>query len=393
MTSTRVPRPRVVRPWWFRLGAWLVALGVVLTVVVVVVSRSSYGTTEHTTRSQPLSLPNSPPPPVLTEVATFPATAQLSGPVVVEVDEYGVNARRTGGGDVVWSYHRPGTAVCASNATGSRMILMYGDGTRCNEAVALELSTGKRAWSRTIEAAGPNEIVWQEGTFLSVDEQKVILYEPTQGYERFTFNAADTQFTDGQEPSCQQLDAAGTILIGTLQRCRSAASDPWTYQVVVNSVNDGKPLEMGRTVLSLPDVELMAVMPDGTSLLRSGETLYAATVGSQSPIPVGGLSVGEDTTVTATGAGALIGTGDTAYALQAPYTQVAWSRPVLATPSLRGGIAYLLTEAGVETLDMRSGQTASVSALPAPPSGDELRVEVSGPVAAISSRDGLTTYA
>ena len=87
MTSTRVPRPRVVRPWWFRLGAWLMALGVVLTVVVVVVNASSYGTTEHTTRSQPLSLPNSPPPPNLAEVATFPATAQLSGPVVVEVDE------------------------------------------------------------------------------------------------------------------------------------------------------------------------------------------------------------------------------------------------------------------------------------------------------------------
>ncbi|GAB3297088.1 hypothetical protein EK0264_15695 [Epidermidibacterium keratini] len=394
MTSTRVRRPRAPRPWWFRLGAWVIALGVVLSVVVAVASSSSYGTTEHTQRNQPLTLPRTALPSSLTELETFPATAQLSGPVVLEVNDTGVDARRTTGGKVVWSYHRTDAPLCASSATGSRMILMYGDGTRCNEAVALELATGKRAWSRTIEAAGPNEIIWQEGTFLSVDEQKVILYEPTQGFERFTFNAVDTRFSEGQESTCQQLDAAGTILIGTLQRCRSSSGDPWSYQVVVNSVNDGKPLEMGRTVLTLPDPQLLAVMPDGTSLLRSGETVYAAAVGTQSPIPVAGLAVADDVTVEATGAGALITTGGTAYALGAPYAQVSWSRPVLATPSLRGGIAYLLSEAGIETVDMRSGQTASTSALVGElPAGAELKVDVSGPVAGITGSDGLTIYA
>lgn len=395
MTTQSVRRPRTPGPWWFRLGAWLLALGILLVTFLFVISRSSYGTTEHTWRSQPLTVDNAQLPPTLEQTSTFVAGSQLAGPVVLEPTGDGVDAYPIEGGDTVWSYHRPGKQVCASHASPQRLIMMYANGDVCNEALSLDLGTGKRVWSRTLEAVAANEIVWEDSTFLSVDEQKVILYEQTQGYERFTFTAVDTRSSGAEESECEQLDAAGTTLIGTLQRCRVSADAPWTTQVVVNSVDDGKPLEMGRTPLDLPEPQLLGTLPDGTSLIRSETTLYVAPLGATTPIAVGGLALDEHASAQVTGAGALLTTGGRAYSLVAPYTTIGWSRELVSTPVLRGAIVNLATASGVETIDLRGGQTATISALPASlPASDRLpTLTVSGAYAALSGSDETVVYA
>lgn len=378
------------RPWWFRLGAWVVALTVAIGTMLLVVRSGSYGATTHTLADEPVPAPDGHLEGSLTEVASYDGASALVGGVVVTIYESGATARTIEDGATAWTYQRSDLPVCAHTVTTSRVLLFYANGPVCNEVVSLEASNGARNWQRTIEADGPNEIIIGDGSFISVGPAKVIVYEQSQGYERFSL--APRVDAAIASTSCEYLDAAGSSNVAVLQRCANGDGEPDSYHVIVNSPSDGKPRETGRTPLQLLDPQLIGALLDGTALVSSQGVLYVVPVGALDPIPVDGVTL-DDTAAAATSiAGVAITSGGTGYVLGPDAQVVMWSGPVLAPPYIHRLEAAWLDGSGLIRIDPRTGAESMRAVISPPLSGPVDDVQIVGPYVAVRTGTLLTIY-
>lgn len=362
MPATPVSRERrAPRPWWLRLGAWLVALAVVAAAGWFVIARGSYDATTHTVADAPPRFDRTPPSGALSTIGSF-ENGYLAGPVVAEIDEHGVIAREPRTGAELWRYVREDAEVCAHEATDSRVVLVYATADRCDQAIALDSGSGARQWMRTLETGGSNQIRITADGILSIAPERVVDYELSQGYERFTLDAAPGE-TGGGQATCENVDAAGAGTLVVLQRCRSDEQSAWNEHLVVERASDGKPQEIGRSYLSgLDSPELVGATAEGDAFVRdvSGAVHYVP-VGATETTAVSGLPPVTEVSLVA-GRGALLLVADgTAYALDATRTAVAWSVPVLAAPSAAEQSLLIPVPDGVETRDA-SGRTVGTVA-------------------------------
>lgn len=385
--------PRQPKPWWVRLIVWIVVLAMLVTAVALTIQSSTYGATTHTTSSASPSAQPGEPAASVSQVAAYGPDAHLAGSVVAEIDGHGVIARDALTGDRRWQYTRSDSDICAQQTTSRHIVLLYKNGQTCSEAIALDPESGARKWQRTLEAAGDNRIVFNEAGFLSIDKQKMIVYESTQGYERFTLDNSRGQDVEGEQSTCENLDAAGQTMVATLQRCRSASDAPWVLHIVVNTPSDGKPREAGRSYLTgLDSPSLIGVTPDGTTFVRdSAGAVSTYAVGAQNPSSVAGLpALAEGAQVLGERGTVVVSDGASAYGLDRSRSSVAWSEPLTAPPSQFGVTFYIPTASGIQLRRADNGELLRTVALPAP--GASESVTVSGQLVGVRGADGLTIY-
>lgn len=394
--AASLARGRSPRPWWFRLGGWVVALVLVALTVLVVIDRGSYGATEHSVAAVPAAPLTGEPAATVTLQSEHDAQSYLAGPVVAQVTEHGVVARAVGSDEELWRYVRTDTEVCAHRVNAQHITLIYAAGDRCAEAVSLSPGTGARQWQRTIEAVQPNEIVWGDGSFISLDPAKTIYYEDTQGFERFTLDNSRTDHIEGEHTSCENLDAAGSPLVATLQRCRAQPTDPWVLQVVLNEASDGEPRETGRSYLgAMVDPSIDGVAPDGTTVLRDAAgVVHVLPPGASEPVPLAGMpAVAPDQPlhVVAPRGAIVLSTASTAHELDPSRTSVASVTDIVAAPYGVGPRLYLPNASGVEerdTVNARTIRTIGWQAGTVAPA----ELVVHGPLIAVRDAAGLRVY-
>lgn len=388
---------RVPRPWWFRLVGWVIALALLATLAVLIVDRGSYGATEHTVaRTAAPALDGEPAASVVPQ-GSYPEGSYLAGPVIANITEHGVVALDPDTGQTLWQYLRSDTTVCAHRTNAQHVTLVYASGDRCDEAVSLKPADGTRQWQRTLEAVHPNRIVWDEGVLISIDPSKVIVFEDGQGFERFTLDNSKTDHIAGEHTSCENLDAAGSSMVATLQRCRASTTEPWLYQVVVNEASDGQPRETGRSYLTrLTEPTVEGVSPNGTAILRDADgVVYSLTLGASEPQPIAGIATtapDQPLDVVASRGTILVSAGSTTYSLNPSRTAVSWSTPIVALPYAFDIWIYVPTASGIEVRSAVDGQLARTivwSASTTPPA----EIVVSGPLIGVRDAAGLQVYA
>ncbi|WP_134322626.1 PQQ-binding-like beta-propeller repeat protein [Cumulibacter soli] len=385
------------RPWSFRLGGWVLVLVVGCALALVALRSGTYSATQHTTASDPPATPTGEPAQVLSEQGTWDPDHYLAGPVIAQVTEHGVIATDLATGDELWRYQRSDTTVCAHRVNPQHVTLIFASGERCDEAVSFDPASGVRQWQRTIEATGPNQIVWDDGIFLSIDPAKTIVFEDGQGFERFTVDNSETDHIEGEHTSCENLDAAGSSTVGTLQRCRANDTEPWLYQVVLDQASDGEPSEVGRGYLSdISNPTIDGVTSDGTTFLRSDDgTLWVLPERQSEAVPLDGMpSVDPNTPleVVASRATVLLTTPETTYTLSADTTSIAHSQATIATPYVVDTTAYIPTTEGIELLDTASGAVQQTLSWEATTTGPADLV-ITGEYIGLRDADGLRVYA
>lgn len=374
----------------------MLALVVVAVLAVVVVNHGTYGATEHTVAGSPAVPLTGEPGPALTEQSSHHTGSYLAGPVIARISEHGVVATDVYSGEELWRYTRNDSTVCAHRANAQHVTLIYASGARCDEAVSLNPTSGTRQWQRTIEAVHANRIIWTDGSFISLDPAKTIVYEDTQGFERFTVDTSTTDHIEGEHTSCENLDAAGSPQVATLQRCRATADEPWIHQVVVNEPSDGDPRETGRSYLSgLLDPVVEGVSPDGTTILRDATgAVYALPLGATDPLVITAIPPvppGEPLHVLAVRGSILISTRTTSYALNPARTGVAWSSAITAAPYGAGVRLYLATATGIDERDAVDGRLIRTIGWDAPVIAPADLV-VTGPLVGLRDAAGLRVY-
>lgn len=387
---------RTPRPWWFRLGGWALALVMVVVLTMLVVDNGTYGATEHTVADTPASPLTGEPAPTLTQQASDGVDSYLAGPVVATISEHGAVAKDVSTGEELWHYARSDTTVCAHRTNAQHVTLIYASGDRCDEAVSFDPATGQRQWQRTIEAVHPNQIIWADSSFISLDPAKTILFEDGQGFERFTLDNSKTDHIEGEHTTCENMDAAGSPRVATLQRCRATADEQWVYQIVVNEASDGDPREAGRSYLTgLVNPAIEGVAPDGTTILRDANgILYTLPLGATDPLPISGIpavSDGQAVNVLAMRGTIVISTESTAYALDRSSTGVIWVTDVIAAPYGLGNKFYVPTEIGIDERDAITGQLVRTIGWDAPIVAPA-EIIVSGPLVGLRDAVGLRVY-
>lgn len=316
--------------------------------------------------------------------------------MIAQITDHGVVASEVSSGSELWRYTRSDTTVCAHRVNAQHVTLIYASGDRCDEAISLDPSSGTRQWQRTIEATQANEIVWGDASFISVDSAKAIYFSDSQGFERFTLDNSRTDHIEGEHTSCENLDAAGSPMVATLQRCRADSNEAWIYQVVVNEASDGDPRETGRSYLTgLSDPVIEGVSPDGTTILRdAGGVLYSLPLGAVDPLPISGMPVvdtDEPVHVAALRGLIVVSSQTTAYALSASRADVEWSSEIVAAPYGMDLQLYVPTATGIQERDAVNGQllrTIGWDASTVAPAN----IVLSGPLVGLRDVNGLRVY-
>lgn len=395
MSSPARTRPRRTPwTWQLRLAGWLVVLGLLVATVLLAVRSGSYGATTHTTAAEPAPALPGEPAAAVQQVNRVDGTGVLAGSTVADIGEHGVVSRDAVTGEELWRYTRSDTTVCAQYADAIQVLLVYASGERCDEAISLDTATGARKWQRTIEAAGENRVVVGADGMLSIDPAKLISYETGQGFERFTIDNSTTDHIEGEHTSCENLDAAGSALVATLQRCRADEDAPWIHHVLISSPSDGNAREVGRSYLNgVTDPDLLGVTQDGTAIVRDAAgsvLLYPAT--AQNPTSISGLPPldGELTVIAGRGS-IVISDATTAYLLDPSRTSVAAAIPVIAPPTQHGTALYIPTAAGIELRAADTGALSRTIAIEPAPSAP-LAVTVSGQLVGVRDETGLSVY-
>lgn len=391
---------RTPRSWPFRLGAWVMVLGLAIAGMVAIVSRGSASETVHTYSDTPIATPAGTPARQLHKVATYQGDATVvGGAVVIETDKgaRGLDARS---GKQVWSYERSDLLVCARGYSETRVFLVYGDGDQCDEAIALEARTGKRGWQRTIESGGANTITFGPNSMISVGPQKLIAYEQVSGFERFTL-APNEEPTDKRTDAaassggCVFVSASAGRIVNVLQKCRTLADAPWTFTLLAEDAYDGKARETGRTALGLADPQLIASFTNGAALLADGTTLYIAGGGRANPEQLVGITASDAQSVALLPSFSfdLITSRSVVYRLRPGTASPAWQVVSGYRPSLLSNRLTTLAGGVLRIYSAETGTVVTQSTLVDPmPTKPTATVSTIGGSVAISDDEATTIY-
>ena len=383
---------------------WIVVLGLAVAGMVAVISRGSASHATHTFSSSALSVPRGVPAPTLHQVATYDGKATLIGGAIVIETSRGAEGRDAVTGKQIWSYERTDLPVCARGYNESRVFLGYGAGDKCDEMIALEAGSGKRAWQRTIESEGANSIAFGSNSIVSVGAQKIISYDQLSGFERFTLqpDAGPTDVGSGTSPApsssageCVFAAASAGPIVNVLQKCRVGKDNPWVYTVLAEDAQDGNARQVGRTVLGLTNPTLIASFINGAALIADGTTLYIVGGGRGDPAQVTGIAVTDPAAVSVLSNGGfdLISTGTTVYRVPPGTSTPTWQRPTSSYPSLRSSQLATMSGGLLRIYASQSGSLMSQSAYAETPDlGPGSTVTVVGDLVAIGNGTQTAIY-
>lgn len=372
--------------------------------MVAVISRGSASHATHTFRSTALSTPRGTPAATLHQIATYDGKATLIGGAIVIETSRGAEGRDAVTGERIWSYERTDLPVCARGYNQSRVFLGYGSGNQCDEAIALEAGSGKRAWQRTIESDGANSIAFGSNSIISVGAQKIIAYDQLDGFERFTLepndSVADTSSGTSSTPAtssseCVFAAASAGPIVNVLQKCRASKGNPWIYAVRAEDSNDGKARQVGNTVLGLTDPTLIASFLNGAALVSDGTSLYIVGGGRGELAQVSGVPMTDTTSVSVLSDGGfdLISTGTTVSRVAPTTSTPAWQVPTSSYPSLSNGQLATISDGMLRIYMVQNGALKSQSTYAEPPAlGPGSAVKVVGDLVAVGDGTHTTIY-
>jgi len=397
-----VARPdRAPRPWYFRLAVWIIALGLAIAGMLAIVNHGSVAATSHVFSTTAVAVPTGEPAATLHKVATYDGKATLIGGVIVVDTSTGAKGVDAVTGKKVWSYERTDLPVCARGYNNTRVFLVYGADGLCDEAIALEASSGARAWQRTIEADAQNSIAFGTDSMISVTTTQIIAYEQLTGFALFTLDAdtgsTSTSGAGGSTSSgdCVFAAASAGPIVNVLQKCRASASDPWVYALLAEDSQDGKAREVGHAVLKLANPQLVASFLNGAGLVTDGTALYIAGGGRTDTMAVTGISVTDASQLRVLSGGGfdLITTGIAVYRVPPGTSAPEWQVPTSAYPTMHGAEVATISDDVVRIYAAENGTLTTQSTFADPVAvGSGTTVAAVGNLVAVSDGSHTTVY-
>jgi outer membrane protein assembly factor BamB len=368
-----------------RVWAWTAAV-LALVVVWALLWRGSDAAATESTTAAPADVPTGTPAGAVSAAWSAPTTptgvavrATVDGGRVVVGDEHGVRALGVDSGEEAWRYTRANARLCDWTVVGGRVVAVFGTEDRCDEAVALAVDTGVRAWTRNLDLRPDAVLSSTEGIVLATSPTGVLTLDPVG--DSIRWRAAPDEgctFADGD---------VGDAGVAVLQTCGGSV------QLRLLDGYDGTPLwtrdVAGGTTLAGVEQVVVVAGDDGVQLLAGAD---GAPLG-----PPVAEAAGE---VLATGVGtsALVWADGTLTAVDQGTGAVSWRSPATGLPA--GTADRALLAAGT-SVPVPEGDAVVLRDLA---TGDELQrvgtsgldagglVTVAGPVVVHQLPDRVTAH-
>ncbi|SNS02534.1 Outer membrane protein assembly factor BamB, contains PQQ-like beta-propeller repeat [Geodermatophilus pulveris] len=375
--SSKSPPPRVL--------AWTAAV-LALVVVGTLLWRGSDAAATTSTTAAPADVPGGTPAGAVSaswEAATTAtggaARSAVDGGRVVVGDRHGVRALDVGTGVQAWRYTRANARLCDWTLAGGRVVAAFATEDRCDEAVALSVDTGVRAWTRNLDLRPDVVLSATDGVVLAASPTGVLTVDPLGN---------TTRWRAAPDEGCTVEDAGvGGAGVAVLQRCTDGArlrlldgydgTEVWTRDVAAGATLAG--VEEAVVVAGDDGVQLLAAA-DGAPL--------GAPVADAAQALVGGV-----------GATALVWAAGELLAVDADTGAVAWRTPATGLPT--GAVDRALLPAGtpvpvpegdaVVLRDLATGE--ELQRVDAPDLGGGGLVTVTGPVVVQQFPDRVLAHA
>ncbi|TFV54931.1 hypothetical protein E4P41_18095 [Geodermatophilus sp. DF01-2] len=368
-----------------RVWVWTAA-ALALVVVAALLWRGSDAAATESTTAEPAAVPEGTPAGSVSAVWTAPTTptdgaprSTVDGGRVVVAGEHGVRALAVGTGDEGWRYTRANAQLCDWTVVGGLVIAVFRTEDRCDEAVALSVDTGVRAWTRNLDLRPDMVLSSTDGIVLVASPTGVVTLDPVGDNIRW-------RQAPGDGCSIEDADVGGAG-VAVLQRCTAS------LQVRLFDGYDGTPL-WTRDVTdgtTLAGVE-QAVVLGGDA----GVQLLAGADGAPLGPPVAPAT--EDVRVTGVGTTALVLADGTLAAVDQGTGAVRWRTAAVGLPF--GPVERALAPEGtsipvpesdaVVLRDLATGEELSRSATTGLRAGGLLAV--AGPVVVNQLPDRVVAY-
>jgi len=291
---------------------------------------------------------------------------------VITFDQHTVTGRNGADGTATWTYTRSDLSICEVAEEHGKTIAVFRRDHNCDEIDAFFTTTGKRAWSRTLDSDGqptngtPSFAV-SENTLLLTTPQQVHAIDPVGGLDRWNTLAPS---------GCTDVKAVlGDNGVLVTQNCRDGQylllRDPYA-----GDKDNDKPnpkLQLWREKLAEDVVPVAAGAVISAYEPSSGDLIIYSTTGSQSsrvPLsPRPGASVVPN--VTTTSGVDVVWMGGQAYGLVQAGQSLAW-RQALSGPPLVGSTATDLVavdNSSVTVLDASTGAPGASYPIRSTPAG------------------------
>jgi PQQ-like domain len=374
------PRRTPLRVW-----VWTAAV-LALVVVGALLWRGSDAAANDSSTAAPADVPSGTPAGAVSAAWTAPTTpaggaarATVDGGRVVVGDGHGVRALAVGTGEEAWRYTRANARLCDWTLVGGRVVAVFGTEDRCDEAVALSVDTGVRAWTRNLDLRRDAVLTSTDGIVLATSPTGVLTLDPVGDSIRWRADPDEgCTFAQGD------VGGAGVVL---LQRCAQA-----THVRLLDGY-DGTPLwtrdVAATTTLAGVEQAVVVAGDDGVQLLAGAD---GAPLGPPVAEPAEGVLVtGVDTS-------ALVWAGGTLTVVDQGTGEVSWRTPATGLPAgpvdralLPVGTSVPVPEGDAVILrDLATGDELQVVDTPPLQAGG--LVAVTGPVVVHQLPDRVLTY-
>ena len=356
-----------------RVWVWAAAV-LALAVVGALLWRGSDAAATDSTTAAPADVPSGTPAGAVSVAWTAPtpatdgaARSAVDGGRVVVGDGSGVRALDVGTGEEAWRYTRANARLCDWTLVGGRVVAVFGTEDRCDEAVALSVDTGVRAWTRNLDLRPDAVLSGTEGIVLAAGPTGVLTLDPVG--DSIRWRAAPDE-------DCTVEDAdVGGAGVAVLQRCAD------TTQVRLLDGYDGTVLwtrdVAGGTTLAGVEQAVVVAGSDGVQLLAGAD---GAPLGAPVAEPAA------EVLVSGVGTTALVWAGGTLTVVDQGSGAVSWRTPATGLPAgavdralLAAGTSVPVPEGDAVVLrDLATGAELQRIATPGLPAGG--LVTVTGPV-------------
>jgi hypothetical protein len=373
-----------------RVWVWTAAI-LALAVVAALLWRGSDAAATDSTTTAPADVPRGAPAGAVSAAWTAPtpasggvARATVDGGRVVVGDAHGVRALEVGTGAEAWRYTRANARLCDWTLVGGRVVAVFGTEDRCDEAVALSVDTGVRAWTRNLDLRPDAVLSSTEGIVLATSPTGVLTLDPVGGSIRWRADPDEgCTFADGD---------VGGAGVAVQQDCGQST------QVRLLDGYDGTPLwsrdVSSGTALAAVEQAVVLAGDDGVQLLAGAD---GAPLGP--PVALSDdHTAADEVLVTGVGTSALVWTGGTLTVVDQGTGAVSWRTPATGLPA--GPVERALLAAGT-SVPVPEGDAVVLRDLA---TGDELQrvvtprlragglVTVTGPVVVHQLPDRVLAY-
>ncbi len=315
------------------LRGWMWTAAVLaLAVTWALLWRDSDAAATTSTTAAPADVPSGTPAGAVSAAWTAPTTptdgaarSTVDGGRVVVGDEHGVRALDAVTGEEAWRYSRANARLCDWTLVGGRVVAVYGTEDRCDEAVALSVGTGVRAWTRNLDLRPDAVLSATDGIVLATSPTGVLTLDPVGDSIRWRM---------APDEGCTVADAdVGGAGVAVLQDCGGST------QVRLLDGYDGTPLwtrdVADGTTLAAVEQAVVVAGDDGVQLLAGADGTPLGT-------PV--AEAAAEVLVTGVGTTALVWADGTLTVVDQGTGTVSWRTPATGLPA--GAVDRALLAAG-----------------------------------------------